>query len=628
MTIAPEKPREVGVIVRTLRFVFAWDTHSMGRLYVPQSPCGGVVQDNPRYGTDSVVIEVPQGYPGDYAFDPQVGVGLVPKGEPIHATFSIYINDTMVQHDSTVLFGSGSELYSPWPNGWIYYNPPWFSQFNFELSAKLIPYSTDTHPIISGMNDCGGTSWSPLDQMTLTIESGIGYASFYGYDLSNGTYDIPFGNKAEGTGADIAGNILLSATGTVPGKDGQWILVKASSNGIVKVDSTLVTPPPDLDHFTVQLQPDTIAYSEQSKILVQAKDKDRKDFFLDGDILISVDPPGYGEISYMMPGIVGSTKNKMGLSSHEVQNSDSIGGKANRVTDGGVKVPYSAANSGWVFFNADGTIPDTNTTITFTASGVDEPSATGTGSVVIRGTKPELVVIYPTDELKATKEITKDPTMPDITAKAKLENYKGGTVNFQWNLQVQWEGPDGREFNDSFRGNTTATNSQMSPWTINWTMNSSKIRGGDELTLDVTATAGGKVYDKTVDHGFIIVGLNPSKSAIKSAITESDPLAIEVIIFMESSWRQFIKNKDFPLWGYPNGYGLMQLDNSPAATDEQVWDWKENLAGGEAHFEQAKSSAIALPATYRSRQNSVRMTNKGYQSVIKMRPIFLPRRKF
>ena len=208
------------------------------------------------------------------------------------------------------------------------------------------------------------------------------------------------------------------------------------------------------------------------------------------------------------------------------------------------------------------------------------------------------MVVYPTDELKEEKEITRDPEMPEITPQAQLLNYNEGVVNFEWNLQVQWEGDDGRQFDDSFHGYTTATNSEVSSWPID---RKKMIRGGDEITLEVTATAGGKVYDNTVNHGFKIVGLNPWKSAIKAAITESDPLAIQVIIFKESSWRQFRKNKDFPIWGYPNGYGLMQIDSHPAATDEQVWDWKPNLAGGEAHFDSAKSSALALPAKYRAR---------------------------
>ena len=200
----------------------------------------------------------------------------------------------------------------------------------------------------------------------------------------------------------------------------------------------------------------------------------------------------------------------------------------------------------------------------------------------------ELVVVYPTDELKDKKDIAVDPKMPDITAKAELKNFNGGTVNFQWNLRVQWKGDDGREFDNSFRGNTTATNSDVSPWTIDW---KNMTRGGDEITLDVTATAGGKVYDKTINHPFIIVGDNPDKAAVKQGLS----IEQQVFFYKESRFRQFRNDRDFPLWGSPHGYGLAQLDNiGPTgrhATDEEVWNWKVNRETGITVYNDKKNLA-------------------------------------
>lgn len=42
----------------------------------------------------------------------------------------------------------------------------------------------------------------------------------------------------------------------------------------------------------------------------------------------------------------------------------------------------------------------------------------------------------------------------------------------------------------------------------------------------------------------------------------------------------------WPVYGPPNGYGLMQLDNSPAATERQLWNWKANVDGGKAKLEE------------------------------------------
>ena len=74
-----------------------------------------------------------------------------------------------------------------------------------------------------------------------------------------------------------------------------------------------------------------------------------------------------------------------------------------------------------------------------------------------------------------------------------------------------------------------------------------------------------------------------------------------MIVYMESKpkWKHFISDGDFPIWGDPKGYGLMQLDN-PRATDEQVWNWKANRAAGQALFAIKKSWATSYPSVVRS----------------------------
>ena len=44
----------------------------------------------------------------------------------------------------------------------------------------------------------------------------------------------------------------------------------------------------------------------------------------------------------------------------------------------------------------------------------------------------------------------------------------------------------------------------------------------------------------------------------------------------------------WPRYGYPNGYGLMQIDNPPA-TEKQIWNWQSNLdAGSDLYFNDMK----------------------------------------
>lgn len=73
---------------------------------------------------------------------------------------------------------------------------------------------------------------------------------------------------------------------------------------------------------------------------------------------------------------------------------------------------------------------------------------------------------------------------------------------------------------------------------------------------------------------FGILGDNPSKATVRTALGSLD---LQVIAYKESRLKQF-DNAGLPLWGPPNGFGVMQLDN-PRPTGRQLWDWKQNTSG-------------------------------------------------
>jgi hypothetical protein len=120
-------------------------------------------------------------------------------------------------------------------------------------------------------------------------------------------------------------------------------------------------------------------------------------------------------------------------------------------------------------------------------------------------------------------------------------------------------------------------------------------KGGDEITLDVKATAGGKAYHETVNHGFVIKGDNPGGTAVKALLTVEE----RVIAYMESRFRQFRDDKSFPIFGAPHGYGLMQLD--PPDNNEEVWDWKANAKEGQSRFAKKENLATKYPSRVRKR---------------------------
>jgi hypothetical protein len=206
--------------------------------------------------------------------------------------------------------------------------------------------------------------------------------------------------------------------------------------------------------------------------------------------------------------------------------------------------------------------------------------------VVVKNVEPELVA----EAFPDVHDISTTPEMPiTIEANAQLKNFDEGTVNFYWDLTVEWTGPNKRRTKGVYTGQTTGENSNVTILPITW---GSLIRGGDEITLHVAAVGGTHSKEVTLKNPFRIVGLNPSKQEIRAELT----LEEQVLAYLESGFRQFRQNRDFPLWGKPDGWGIMQVD--PPSNDDQLWDWTKNVAEGKRRFQQDK---VRLARTYAER---------------------------
>ncbi|MGA2754200.1 MAG: hypothetical protein ABSE53_10545 [Terracidiphilus sp.] len=148
------------------------------------------------------------------------------------------------------------------------------------------------------------------------------------------------------------------------------------------------------------------------------------------------------------------------------------------------------------------------------------------------------------------------------------------------------------------------------PWTVDWRQNQGDIgqyaEGGDgEIDYALNGSDYGPDY---VD--FYVYGQNPSTSSITAALgTLGPPWWYGHALTWESGNQQFLPGWDStdtflgpPVWGYPDGFGLSQLDGSPSAnptlvTDNSIWTWTTNLiygvqvasghrAAAQAHFQQ------------------------------------------
>jgi hypothetical protein len=81
-----------------------------------------------------------------------------------------------------------------------------------------------------------------------------------------------------------------------------------------------------------------------------------------------------------------------------------------------------------------------------------------------------------------------------------------------------------------------------------------------------------------------ILGDNPAKGNVHAALSTPE---LRVIAYKESRFRQF-DNSGMPLFGKPNGFGLMQLDNPILPSPEQLWNWRLNIFGGISLYNQKK----------------------------------------
>jgi hypothetical protein len=185
--------------------------------------------------------------------------------------------------------------------------------------------------------------------------------------------------------------------------------------------------------------------------------------------------------------------------------------------------------------------------------------------------------------------ISEQCVMPSITAKATLQNVTPDPKSqpqFYWSATLVFAGGScahamGRTISHSAMSGTTVspTNEFKIPFT--------QIRGGS-LTVRVTVKVGtNSLTAESV--GLTIVGTNPSIGSL--GIAAPSNAAFRKLMRLESGLMQFL-SPGCPKFSGDNkgGVGLCQL-TIPAPTDDQVWSWKANLAGGVALWNSKEATA-------------------------------------
>jgi hypothetical protein len=221
---------------------------------------------------------------------------------------------------------------------------------------------------------------------------------------------------------------------------------------------------------------------------------------------------------------------------------------------------------------------------------------------------PTIKIDPPPDVTRATDgnplfSITAEPKMPALNIAASVVGFTTDadptpTTSFAWTAEITYDSaktPHGRKVDGMTHIASPVTASGTSIGGA-ITVNFDRIRGGT-LTITVTATVDGQVLTAKTD-GWRIQGSNPSMDDVANALPDD---AFRRITCVESGMKQF-----FPAPGeggawYPFfsgdrllGAGICQL-TTPAPTDDQLWNWKENVSAGITLYNQKRAAAKGYP---------------------------------
>ena len=175
----------------------------------------------------------------------------------------------------------------------------------------------------------------------------------------------------------------------------------------------------------------------------------------------------------------------------------------------------------------------------------------------------------------------------------EIETQEAGP--YAWSWSISWDAKTSGLRESAKRGSTLRKFADKGSHSSNekkWRTDLSKVIGGK---LRVEVLAGNEKFVRTV----LVKGTNPSAAGVRALLaTLPDCDGFDKLLEQESHFKHFIEADGQPLVAFDRGYGLTQMTN-PAPTYEQAWNWKDNVKGGAALYQQKQASA----KTYLSQQN-------------------------
>ena len=172
----------------------------------------------------------------------------------------------------------------------------------------------------------------------------------------------------------------------------------------------------------------------------------------------------------------------------------------------------------------------------------------------------------------------KMPTMK-FTAEWTPSSVPVANVTFHWYLEMAFK-KHRKNFTHRIPASGTKDVVGNAHWQPDW---GGLLAGANELKVYVSATANGETTSTMSKTGFQIHGQNPSQIQIFSMAILDE---VRAVAWKESDHRQFnatpYSGVGLPLYGSPDGWGLMQQD--PLRSENQLWNWRTALVGGINHL--------------------------------------------
>ena len=223
----------------------------------------------------------------------------------------------------------------------------------------------------------------------------------------------------------------------------------------------------------------------------------------------------------------------------------------------------------------------------FTSQGEFDVKFTAKCSGCSQGSKSDTIkvnvfsvdIVTPVD---TAISINPTPAMPSPSFQAQITpSSLVDRISLAWWLQMEFSM---HTRNDSRRipGLGFDATDANSTWTPNW---GGVFAGADDLHIFVRAsvnTSYGIVSAFDDVSGYEIRGENPTNNTVNNLL---GGFPAENIACWESAHRldQFESSPGWPLFGAPDGWGIMQLDNPPEncpKTESTIWNWRENVDMG------------------------------------------------